>query len=173
MLRSDKYELFKDRPSMAKYVAGYPDSIFPGTVYTEYGFRVDTSDYTYLLRCNPLPVDTNFCVVCYVTKWLDKHLEMAECGIPFVDASGNDLFRLPDGDEIIVTTVRGENLEYSCRYIDEKHLEVGNNIYHVNQFAELMSKNSSVYKPKLKDKTAKHQEGSDEKKNRGSSKKVR
>jgi hypothetical protein len=34
----------------------YPESAFDGNYATEYGFRVDTQEHAYLIRCNPVKV---------------------------------------------------------------------------------------------------------------------
>ena len=40
-----------------------------------------------------------------------------------------------------MTLPSGEKLEQTCRYIDETHLEVGNSLYHICEFAERMQRN--------------------------------
>lgn len=174
-LRSDEYGILKDVLTMEEYIDKFPDSAFQGIDCTEYGFRVDTDKHAYLLRCNPLPGDYNFSVFCYVAKWLDRHLERSRRGIQFVDATGANLFCLKDGEKIVVTTGAGENKEFTCRFIDETHLEVGGDLLHINQFAEIMNRNGNVYKPKLPEEKIVVQQGdiSGEKKNRGHSHKVR
>ena len=137
-LRSDKYGLLKNRSDMSAYARQYADCAFKGCYCTEYGFRVDTEKHAYLLRCNPTRGDYNFYCYCFVKEWLDKHIQKAEQGIRFIDPNYKELFRIPDGGRIIVTTSWGEKREYSCRFIDECHTEVGNNIFHICEFAERM-----------------------------------
>ncbi|MEG1061676.1 MAG: hypothetical protein RSE43_09035, partial [Oscillospiraceae bacterium] len=55
------------------------------------------------------------------------------------------LFRIEDGGEITITLDTGEKLERTCRYIDETHAEIGNSLYHICQFAEIMERNGSRY----------------------------
>lgn len=43
---------------------------------------------------------------------------------------------------------RGDYNFYCCRFIDECHTEVGNNIFHICEFAERMQQNGATYKPK-------------------------
>lgn len=124
------------------------DCAFKGCYCTEYGFRVDTEKHAYLLRCNPTRGDYNFYCYCFVKEWLDKHIQKAEQGIRFIDPNYKELFRIPDGGRIIVTTSWGEKREYSCRFIDECHTEVGNNIFHICEFAERMQQNGATYEPK-------------------------
>ena len=80
-------------------------------------------------------------------EWLNQHMEKAGQGIRFMDTQYKELFRIPDGGRIIVTTSWGEKREYSCRFIDECHTEVGNNIFHICEFAECMEKNGATYEP--------------------------
>ena len=146
-LRSKEYGLLQNRPAMSEYARRFPDSAFKGNYCTEYGFRVDTEKYAYLLRCNPTKGDYNFYCYCYVKEWLDKHIGNAEKGIRFIDSHYKELFRIPDGGKIRVTSAWGEKSEHTCRYIDEYHTEVGNNLYHICEFAERMEQGGCTYAP--------------------------
>lgn len=86
-------------------------------------------------------------------EWLDKHIQKAEQGIRFIDPQYKELFRIPDGGKVIVTTSWGEKREYPCRFIDEYHTEVGSNLYHICEFAERMQKNGVTYEPKSAEQT--------------------
>lgn len=77
-LRSPEYGLLQNRPAMSEYARRFPDSAFKGNYCTEYGLRVDTEKYAYLLRLNPTKGDYNFYCYCYVKEWLDKHIGNAE-----------------------------------------------------------------------------------------------
>lgn len=140
--------LLKDRFKMNQYADNFPDSSFTGNYCTEYGFRADTEKYAYLIRCNPIRGDYNFYCYCYVKKRLDRHMVNAENGICFIDSRYKELFRIPDGGKIIITSSSGERTELSCRFIDECHTEIGNNLLHICQFAERMEQNGAVYEPK-------------------------
>ena len=59
-LRSKEYGLLQNRPAMSEYARRFPDSAFKGNYCTEYGLRVDTEKYAYLLRLNPTKGDYNF-----------------------------------------------------------------------------------------------------------------
>lgn len=146
-LRSEEYGLLKSRPAMSEYARHAPDSSFTGNYCTEYGFRTDTEKYAYIIRCNPIKGDYNFYCFCYVKEWLDKHIQNAEKGIRFIDPNYKELFRIPDGGRIEITTSWGEKMERSCRYIDEYHTEIGNDLYHICEFAERMEKNGAAYEP--------------------------
>lgn len=104
----------------------------------ESGFRVNTQDYAYLLRLNPSPGDYNFYVYCYKRDYLDRNMRNAEYGIRFITPNYKEKFRLADGDSIRITFSSGETQDRPCRYVDETHLEVGNNLYHICEFAERM-----------------------------------
>ena len=80
-------------------------------------------------------------------KWLDHHIGEAEKGIRFINSRYKELFRIADGEKITVTDAMGEKSERVCRYIDEYHTEVGNSLYHICQFAEVMERNGSEYAP--------------------------
>lgn len=146
-LRSDEYGLLKSRPAMMEYVKQYPDSAFQGNCCTEYGFRVSTDKYAYLLRCNTNKGDYNFYCYCYIAEWLDRHMKSAARGIRFITPNYAELFQIPDGGKIIITNAAGEKWEALCRYIDEYHVEIGRNLYHICEFAERMQQNGSTYTP--------------------------
>lgn len=146
-LREDK-GLLHNRFDMSAFARQSPDSAFKGNYCTEYGFRANTEKYAYLIRCNPTKGDYNFYCYCYVKDWLDKHISNAEKGIRFIDPNYKELFRIPDGGKIILTTAWGEKSEHTCRYIDEYHTEVGRDLFHICEFAERMEKNGATYEPK-------------------------
>ena len=67
--------------------------------------------------------------------------------IRFIDSDYNELFRIKDGEYITVTTPNGVT-ERRCKYIDEYHTQIGYNTFHICEFAELMERGSSTYRPK-------------------------
>lgn len=140
-LREDgQYEgILKDRGSLAAYCWEYSESSFGND--REYGFRVDTPQYSYLLRLNPNRGEYNAYFYCYVRQWLDRHMQRAEKGIRFITPEYREKFRISDGEKIRMTDPSGEVWEQPCRYIDETHLEVGGNLYHIREFAERMQRN--------------------------------
>lgn len=146
-LREDK-GLLHNRYDMGAFARRFHESSFMGSYCTEYGFRMDTEKHAFLFRCNPTKGNYNFYCFCYVKEWLDRHISKAEQGIRFIDPNYKELFRIPDGGKIIITTSWGEKSEHSCRFIDEYHTEVGNYLYHICEFAERMAKNGATYEPK-------------------------
>lgn len=116
----------------------------------EYGFRVDTGHYSYMMRLNPNKGEYNLYCYCYVRQWLERHMKKAERGIRFITPNYDELFRIPDGDKIRITYADGEKADRTCRYIDDYHVEIGsgwNSLLHICQFAEMMEQNGSTVIP--------------------------
>lgn len=146
-LRSDEYGLLKNRLSMKEYISRYPDSAHEGNYCTEYGFRVSTDKYAYLLRCNTNRGDYNFYCYCYIAEWLDRHIKNAAKGIRFITPHYEELFCIPDGEKIVIEDANGKKKEARCRYIDEYHVEINERLFHICQFAELMQQIGSTCTP--------------------------
>lgn len=110
--------------SMNRFCCQHPEAEFEGNYCTEYGFKVQTSQHTYMLRCNLNYGDYNFYLYAYVARFLEHHIEKAQEGIRFMASSGRELFRIPDGDHIRIQRSDGSHVDRSCRYIDECHMEI-------------------------------------------------
>lgn len=132
--------------TMRKYMDCHIENAITGKEGLEYGFRVSTDHYAYLIRCNPGKKNDNVEIHCYVKEWLDKHIENAKKGIRFIDSRYNELFHIADGERIVITDSFGKD-EFVCRFIDEYHTEIGSALFHICQFAELMERNGSAYAP--------------------------
>lgn len=141
---SDENSVLKNLDAMREFTLQHPQNGFPGT---EYGFRVETEKFAYLVHCNPEKESNNVEIHCYVKEWLDSHIGKAEQGIRFINSRYGELFRIADGEKIKIKYSDGEEQERVCRYIDEYHTKVGNNLYHICQFAEIMERNGSEYAP--------------------------
>jgi hypothetical protein len=72
---------------------------------------------------------------------------MEDKKISFVDSSNNKLFEIEDGGKIKIIHSDGKEIVEPCKYIDEYHTEIGNNSYHICQFAENMEKSGNKYEP--------------------------
>ena len=147
ILRSDKDGFMQNLDTMREYTACHPQNAFQGKEGTEYGFRADTEKYAYVMRCNPAKENDNVEIHCYVKKWLDQHISKAEKGIRFINSRYDELFHIADGEKIKIRYSGGGEQERVCRYIDEYHTEIGSNLYHICQFAEIMERNGSEYTP--------------------------
>lgn len=144
----EKGEFLHNRAELARFCYATPQAEMDSRYISgSYGVRVDTADYAYFLRLSPVKGDYNLYCYCYVRKWLDDFMSRAAKGIRFIDSNYRDLFRLPDGDRIVVHSPADGDKEYTCRYIDDSHVEVGDNIFHICQFAEFMERNGATYEP--------------------------
>lgn len=139
-------EFLSGRSAMTKFCYEHPESSYEDD-RNHYGVRVDTKWYSYLMRLNPNRGEYNLYCYCYQREWLDNHLRKAEKGIRFIDPHYKEQFTIPDGDKIRITLSSGEHYDRECRYIDDYHLEVGDNLYHICEFAETMEKNGNTVIP--------------------------
>ena len=139
-------DILHNRKSLSHYCYSTPQSKM-STEQNYYGVRVDTEKYAYLLRLNPNKGEYNLYCYCYVRDWLDSHLKQAQKGIRFIDSHYNEKFRIPDGGKICINYSWNETKEYTCRYIDDYHVEVGDNLFHICEFAERMEMNGHTVAP--------------------------
>jgi len=139
--------LLNSRASMAQVCRSTPDSGFSGNYTTEYGFRVDSAHHAFLLRLNPNKGDYNAYCYCYRRDWLDRHLQQAEKGIRFITSGYQNLFRLQDGDKVRISYPDGTAQDQTARFIDEYHLELGANLYHICELAERMERAGATLIP--------------------------
>lgn len=139
-------DILHNRRALAKYCYCTPQSRMqeePGY----YGVRVDTEKYAYLLRLNPDRGEYNLYCYCYRRDWLDQHLKDAEKGIRFIDSHYKELFRIPDGGKVKIHYSWNEEQIRTCRYIDDYHVEIGSNLYHICEFAERMEYGGHTCEP--------------------------
>lgn len=142
--RSDR--MLASRTDMIRYCREHADGEFAGSYTTEYGYRIDTDNYAYLMRLNPTKGDYNLYCYCYRKDWLDHHLHEAEKGIRFITPDYKEQFRIEDGDSIRILQGDGKYDDRTVRYIDEYHIELdGTNLYHICQFAEMMEAAGNGY----------------------------
>ncbi len=147
-LRSDPAfgGMLTDRDSLAKYCREHSEArLIPGE--QDFGFRADTEHYTYMLRVNPMKGMYNLYCYCYNREYLESHFDRCVGGIRFINSSYDELFRIPDGDKIRILRADGTHDERVCRCIDKYHVEVGRNLYHICEFAELMEQNGNTVIP--------------------------
>lgn len=67
--------------------------------------------------------------------------------IRFIDAFYNDLFKIPDHSNIVITYLDGTKRCVPCEYIDDTHTDIDGTAYHICQFAELMMRSGATYAP--------------------------
>ena len=139
----------KNRTELGKHCFSHPEAMINDD-RNEFGFRVDTQRYSYMIRLNPGKGEYNLYCYCSRRDWLDRHMKESERGIRFIDSRYNNLFRLEDGGKIRITWRDGEQETKTCRYIDSTHLEVGSgplNIYHICEFAERIEGGGAKVEP--------------------------
>ena len=112
------------RGKLAAYCYAHPDSRI-GKDGREYGFRLDTENYSYMLRLCSDWGNYNFYIYCYVRESLDCHLAEAERGIRFVTPGYRDLFRLADGDKIRIIKPDGKYTDRPLHQRDPHDLRLG------------------------------------------------
>lgn len=146
----EKGQFLSDRQTLSRFCDDSQNALEFGERYgagRDYGARVNTQDYAYLMRLNPHKGEYNLYCYCYRKDWLDHHLERARRGIRFISPHYKELFRIPDGDHIRISYPDGSHKDRTCRYIDDNHVEVDNNLYHICEFAEIMESNGNTVVP--------------------------
>ena len=66
--------------------------------------------------------------------------------IRFIDSHYKDLFHIPDGSCVQIH-YPDEMVVKPCTFIDEYHTQIGYNVFHICQFAEIMERNGASYMP--------------------------
>jgi len=66
--------LLADRRSLSAYCHSHPESAFSDDYKSEFGFRADTDEHTYMIRCNPAKGDYNFYIYAYDREMLEQVL---------------------------------------------------------------------------------------------------
>lgn len=137
--------LLKSVADMGGFCSDHPEGSFENGF--AFGFRADTKWYSFLIRIQPYKADENLLMYCYRRDWLNDHMKKAERGIRFIDPHYREKFRIPDGDKVQIRRYDGAIIEQVCRYIDDCHVEVGKNLYHICEFAEIMERNGNSLIP--------------------------
>lgn len=145
-LLREEGDILYNRKSLAKYCYSSPQAKM-NNEQNYYGVRVDTQKYAYLCRLNPNKGEYNLYCYCYIKDWLDKHIRSAEKGIRFITPEYKEKFRISDGEKIRITFSDGEVKDRVCRYIDDSHVEVGDDLYHICEFAERMEQCGATFIP--------------------------
>lgn len=69
--------------------------------------------------------------------------------IRFINTLYETLFFIENGDDIEID-IDGEWKRYACRFIDDYHAWIGDRVYHLREFAEMMERNIRSYRPAKK-----------------------
>lgn len=70
----------------------------------------------------------------------------ADHSIRFINSNYDELFRIPDGGKIKVD-FPDRSFVSPCKYIDDYHTEIGGNVYHICQFAEILERGNGKASP--------------------------
>lgn len=147
----DSPSFLKSRKHLRTFYYDHPEARFDESETVKdmeyFGARVDTDKYAYLMRLTPRKGEYNMYCYCYRRDWLDSHLKKAQRGIRFIDSHYNEQFRIKDGEAITVKYKDGKSEDYTCRYIDDYHLEIGRNLYHICEWAEICERNGYTCEP--------------------------
>lgn len=141
----------QNRRALEQYYQNNSDARFDGEFARDmeyFGVRVDTDNYSYLMRLTPRQGEYNMYCYCYRKDWLDSHIERAGRGIRFINPYYQELFRIKDGGTIVRRErVSGKADKFTCRYIDDYHVEINKNIYHICEWAEICTRNGYTCEP--------------------------
>lgn len=144
-------DIYSSLRKMRDYCYSHKEATIKGNFGEEYGFRIDAGNQTLIIRFNPFPEgDYNCYIFAYDKHLLDRHIKKASKGINFIHSDYTPMFNLEDGDNIMIKYSDGETKTQECRFIDEYHTQIGNNIYHICQYAELIEKNGTTIIPMRK-----------------------
>ena len=72
--------------------------------------------------------------------------------IRFIDSEYRELFKIPDGANIKIIYPDGDGrgtITASCKFLDEMHVRVNGNDYHICEFAERMERVGARYEPEI------------------------
>jgi hypothetical protein len=78
-------------------------------------------------------------------SWKNPELEKTK-SIRFITSEYKTLFYIPDGGNITIDFTDHTSI-YPCRYIDECHLYIGSDVFHICEFAERMERSYGTVKP--------------------------
>ena len=130
------------------YGDGYDGHIPSELEEAAFAARIDNGNYAFFLRFHPLKGQYHVYCFCYRKDWLGQHMDKARNGIRFIDSSFTEKFRLEDGGRIRETATAIDNsIERTARYIDDYHVEIGGNLYHICEYAERLEAAEKTVEP--------------------------
>jgi hypothetical protein len=72
---------------------------------------------------------------------------MPDKEIRFIDPNYHELFRVPDGGSVVMTRPEGEQYVYDCKFLDEMHMALNGEVYHICQHAEIRARIGAAIAP--------------------------
>lgn len=139
-------DILHNRWAMMKYCYSHPESKIANSD-TSYGVRLDTENYTYILRLDPTKGNYNLYCYCYRQDYLNNRIKSAAEGVRFIDSSYRPKFTLVDGGKIIVTHKDGRKDTRTAYRIDDYHCDIGGEIYHICQYGEMLERAGATVAP--------------------------
>ncbi len=73
-------------------------------------------------------------------------MDEKEHSIRFINSSYDTLFRIPDGGTVEVQ-FPDRRFTAKCEYLDDYHTKVGDTVFHICEFAELLEKQNGTVRP--------------------------
>ena len=70
-----------------------------------------------------------------------------EKAVIFTDTARHELFRLPDGGNLVMKMFGGDEITRPCVYVDESHFAMGSDVHDVREFARIMERSGWTYRP--------------------------
>lgn len=107
---------------------------------------VDSKVLAILRECPETRYDDMQLILCYYNRY--SYMRVGD--LPLEDIVNN---YKGYGEKISIKLGDGKTMERTCRYIDDYHLEVGTNLYHICEFAELCERNGHTVEPAAKENT--------------------
>lgn len=124
MVDTLRQDMLKSRKDLRIYCMDHPDCMMLDSASTDpdYGFRINTGIYSYMLRCNFSSPYYTFVLTAYSFLALDRNMREARNGVPILDLQGYERFRMPNGGKLKVTSLDGFSGFCTVRYLDQNRL---------------------------------------------------
>jgi len=132
------WHMFNDNGKLSHESGNYFST--EGKALIDYINRVSKHKQDYIAKEKPLPESPKIESKKQETKKL----------IRFIDSQYRELFMIPDGENIRITYPASDGrgqVERSCKYLDETHVQIEGSTYHICQFAEAMDRLGAIYEP--------------------------
>lgn len=124
MVDTLRQDMLKSRKDLRMYCMDHPGCIMLDSAGTDpdYGFRINTGKYSYMLRCNFSSPYYAFVLTAYSFLALDRNMREARNGVPILDLQGYERFRIPDGGKLKIASPDGFAGFCTVRYLDQNRL---------------------------------------------------
>lgn len=143
-------DILKNRTACLNFCCKHPNALLEDR--RSYGFRIDTDQFTYMLRLNPRWGEYDLYCYCYVKETLCRHMANSANGICFTDSNHKETFRIPDGGKIHIDHPDGKTSRMFCRYVDEENVDIGiGKPYPIRQLVEDLCGNGFIFSPAEKE----------------------